>query len=471
MPYIYTKIAKKLRENHLQSLTLDIFDTVLLYRYWPEQQHAIAVAKKWQASLPDLLGTKLSPLELLEWREYAQHELNYLHSAKGEKNYLLDYETWFAQIIDFVAERYSLELDDAKRELIRQTMLRDQLQATAEILKPNTALIQAITELKKALPELKVYFITDEPYSRDQIQYFLDFFKIEIFDGGASGINLQATKVSGELYRKIESEKTFAENFAFKTNLHIGDSRPDDVLPLRKLDGQVLAYRPIRARTLRTLAGSLDASVKLHPAFDLFGDRRSAELSRLGFLAKNVPEQIFLLASEQADEFKFQGITLLPQSFSGSNIVTAPVLDQKALTAALTWLLISRADQRWNLRAIVSLILALDHPKSKLSPLEKRRQVYSFCFGAEYPASDLILTHRSEEEFLEALLQDFVTVDPRYTEHLREAYASVASFLPRNDAKVLLIDTDPTQATARLFHEFAKLHGLDNPIAGFTISK
>ena len=162
MPYIYTKIAQKLRENHLQSLTLDIFDTVLLYRYWPEQQHAIAVAKKWQASLPELLGTKLSPLELIEWREYAQHELNYLHSAKGENNFVLDYETWFTQMIDFIAERHSLELDDSKRDLIRQTMLRDQLQAATEILKPNTALIQAITELKKALPELKVYFISTE---------------------------------------------------------------------------------------------------------------------------------------------------------------------------------------------------------------------------------------------------------------------------------------------------------------------
>lgn len=471
MPQIYNQLAKRIRENHLQSLTLDVFDTVLLYRYWPEQQHTIKVAKKWHESLPDLLGLKLSPLELIEWHEFTRHELNYLRSAKGSNDFVVDYETHFSQMIDFIAERYNLELDDSKRTLIHQTMLRDQLQVTAEILKPNTALLHAIAELKKALPELKVYFITDEPYSRDQIQYFLDFFKIDIFSDGVSGVNCQARKADSSLYRKIVDSQLFGTDFKLQTNLHIGDSRRSDILPVRKLGGQALYYHPFRARALRTFVGEIDALVKLQPPIDLFGDRRSAELSRLGLMAKNFPDQAFLIASEKADEIKFQGITLLPQSFANSNIITAPNLNPKVLTAALIWLLVSRPDQRWNLRAIVNLILALDDSKTKYSKLEQRHHVYEFCFGAEYPTSDLILKNRTDEEFLEAFLQDFATADPRYTEHLREAYASAASFLPRNDSAVTIVDTDPSQATARLFAEFAQLHGLTNSFSGFTISK
>lgn len=471
MPQIYNQIAKRMREDHLQSLTLDIFDTVLLYRYWPEQQHTIKVAKKWRESLTDLLGVDLSSLELIEWYEFTQHELNYLHSAKGVNNFVTDYESRFSQMIDFITERYNLELDDSKRTLIHQTMLRDQLQATVEILKPNTTLIHAVAELKKALPELKVYFIADEPYSRDQIQYFLDFFKIDIFNSGVSGVNYQAHKSDGSLYRKIVSDQLFGTDFQLQSNLHIGDSRRSDILPVRKLSGQALHYRPLRARNLRTLAGKIDALVKLQPPIDLFGDRRSAELSRLGFMAKNFPEQAFLVTSEKADEIKFQGITLLPQSFSSPNIITAPNLNQKNLTAALIWLLVSRPDQRWNLRAIASLILALDDPKAKYSKLEQRRHIYEFCFGTEYPTSDLIMKNRTDEEFLEAFLQDFITADSRYTEHLCEAYASAASFLPRSNSAVTIVDTDSRQNTARLFAEFAHLHGLTNSFSGFTISK
>lgn len=349
-------------------------------------------------------------------------------------------------------------------------MLRDQLQATAELLKPNMPLIQAITSLKQALPDLKVYFLTDEPYSRDQIQYFLDYFKITIFDGGQSGASCQARKASGELYRKVAAEHLLSNDFELKTNLHLGDSRSADYLPVRQNGGYALHYRPLRGRSLRTLAGALDAAIKLQPPIDLFGDRRSAELSRLGFLAKNCPEKTFLLTSEKADELKFQGITLLPQSFTSENIITAPGLNQTSLTSALIWLLISRADGRWNLRAIFSLIWALQ-PQPKATTLEKRRAVYEFCFGKDYPTSNLILEYRSDQEFLEAFLQDFASADPHYTDHLREAYASCASYLPRNDASVTLVDLDPSEASARLFREFARLHGLSNPISGFTVSK
>lgn len=474
MSRIYTQIAKKLRENHLQSITLDIFDTVLLYRNWPEQQHDIAVAKIWHQSLPELLGTTLSPLELLEWRKLTHHELYYLHTINHDEAqpFILDYETWFAQMISFISERYNLDLDNTKRELIQQTMLRDQLQATTDLVKPNRSLIQAISELKKALPDLKVYFLSDGSYSRDQIQHFLDFYHIEIFDGGTTSVTSKATKQTGDLFQKIEQTQLFSSDFHLKANLHIGDNRQADFLAAKKHGSFALHYRPLRARSLRTLAGFVDAEIRLQPGSDLFGDRRSAELSRLGFLAKNHLNHVFLLTSSEADNLKFQGITLLPESFAGSNIITAPSLDQTSVTRALVWLLMNRADGRWNLRAVFSLIQAANHSSTKkLTDLDKRRAVYEFCFGSEYPTSDLILKSRTESEFFDAFLQDFATAEPRYTEPLREAYASTASFLPRSEAKITLVDTDPTQATAQLFREFAKLHGLDNIIDGFTVSK
>lgn len=472
MSRIYTQLAQKIRENHLQSLTLDIFDTVLLYRFWPEQQHDIAIAKKWHQSLPDLLGLKLSPLELIEWRKVARHELTSLHYLKFGSNSTFnpDYETWFAEIISLIDERYNLDLDEAKRELIQQTMLRDQLQATAEMVKPNLTLIKAVRDLKTALPDLKVYFLADEPYSRDQIQYFLDYYKVDIFDGGTTSVSLQTAKQNGELFQKVIENQAFGPDFQLKTNLHVGDSHKTDYLPAKKQGSFALHYRPIRMRTLRTLAGFVDAELRLQPAPDLFGDRRSAGLSHLGFLAKNCPDRTFLLISTQADNLKFQGITLAPKSFTSPNIVTAPSLNQHTITRALTWLLLSRADQRWNLRAVFSLIHATNPDNKKLSSLEKRRAIYEFCFGPEYPVSSLILEPRSDQEFFEAFLQDFVTADPRYVEHLREAYATAASFLPRGDVKVTIVDNDPSCASARLFREFAKLHSLDNPIDSFTIS-
>lgn len=469
MPQIYRQIAKKIREHHLQTLTFDVFDTILLYQNWPEKQHSLAVVRKWQESLSDLLKIKLSPLELLEWRDYAEHELRYLHSLNSSDELALDYETWFTQIIDFIAERYSLDLSPDQRTLIHQTMLNDQLMVTASLLRPNLPLIQAIANLKQALPELKVYFIADEPFSHDQIEFLLDRHQVTIFDGGISSVDLKARKRNGELYRKIITARTFGPTFDFKTNLHVGDCRRDDLLPVNRLGGHTLAYRPIRARTIRTLAGSLDATIKMYPPFDLFDSRRSAELSRLGLVMKTAPTQVFLLASSQADQLKAEGLALLPQSFASQNLITAPALTPQTMVAALTWLLVSRADQRWNLRAIISLILAIN-AQPKLSLVEQRRLVYQFCFGSEYPVSELILTHRSETEFLEAFLQDFINADAHYTAHLREAYATTANLLPRDDAKVTIIDTDPSQSSAKLFAEFAKLHGLSNTIAGFTIS-
>lgn len=74
---IANRIEKIINSSDVTSITLDIFDTILLRKIWPEEKQFYLVAKQWAPLFQDAIDDSITPAELLSFI------LAKLHSRRG----------------------------------------------------------------------------------------------------------------------------------------------------------------------------------------------------------------------------------------------------------------------------------------------------------------------------------------------------------------------------------------------------
>ncbi len=243
----YTKKLTRLIQQHqLTSITVDIFDTILLHEYWPSDLEQLHVAEDWLDIFQELVSPQITIYELYDWRRFARQLLR-------ERDEVATVENWFTLLIEQITSKYQVTLDaDAYRRL-SETMLHFELQNRLKRAKVNEPLILALSSIKAQYPELKLYFVSDSYFNAGQVKFLLEMKHVTIFDDGICSSDLGFTKRDGDLFELLPA--LWAPDFRPASNLHIGDRRLDDYLMPLAHDQQAWYYRPCRFRGMRTLVG------------------------------------------------------------------------------------------------------------------------------------------------------------------------------------------------------------------------
>ena len=105
MKSIDKKIKRLVEDNQVKTITLDVFDTILMRKVWPEDQQFITVADKWLPYFREIISPEITRDKLYSWRQYARDELfraQYeLSTERQESNGEFDVslELWFGHLI------------------------------------------------------------------------------------------------------------------------------------------------------------------------------------------------------------------------------------------------------------------------------------------------------------------------------------------------------------------------------------
>lgn len=469
-PTISKRILNLIDEHHLTSLTVDIFDTILLRAYWPAKLRRYDLARQWLPALQNTFSTTFTAHEIHNAYTYAAHQVK---SSRHTHRLDLDLDV----MIEYLSFKYNLQLtSDDKFQLLVQ-LIRTALEFEIANTHVNTDLLDQLTEIKQLHPELKLYFLTDNRFGIGQIRTLLDIKNIHIFDGGACSSDLSASKHTGEIFDKLSAE--FDSDFDLTKNLHIGDERHSDFVMPTAHGSFALHYRPLRFRGLRTLIGK---STLL--TYETLAHRREHQRLRallesnantpnlwqyygllLALTDRTLAAQIHLRSElDHKPQYLLCGphSTEIYQHLSGDdNLRLATSLNIATIFRAFTWLLATFQTNSWNAPRLLALV-------AKATGLTSRLDIYRLCLG-DHPVSALALASLTDDEFYTYILSEIRNSDESLTAPLRSAYDFAVSLLPADQAPLCLVSLSDNTNLASLFHEFIRLHGLSNEITSWAL--
>lgn len=466
-PTLYSKLLKQIHRHQIQTLTIDVFDTILLNEYWPADLRDHDLTRKWLPILQTKISSKITSYEIYSWRKFAKQEL--LQAKRP-----LRIDLWVDALVELLCIKYHITLDHDQHLELLAALISAELEFVVNNTKPNLPLLAQLSSLKKLHPELKFYFLADSHLTAEQIKTIFDIFDIKLFDGGICSSDLGQTKKSGELYELLESQ--LAPKFDLTHNLHLGDELIADYqMPLQH-DSQAIHYRPLRMRGLRTLVGKtaiiiMEKLAKANAKLDyealceassihnsiwqqygaLSAQAQTLSAWQLHLAIELEPETNFLLADVSATQL----INRAPQILDHNNVRLAASLNQTTLLQAYVWLLATYHTPRWNAVNLLKLVF-------QSAGITQRQDIYNLCFTKDYIVSDLALQSFEEAEFWQNLLSEIENNDSHYTDQLRSAYEIVAQTLISDGQPLYLIDFD--QSIIDLYRNFAQLHGITSKI-------
>lgn len=457
-PALYKKILKFVETNNLRTITVDIFDTILLNDYWPRKLCIYELAGQWIGDICRVTGLQVTNYELLSLHNQAERELR----LAGQP---LQIDTLFDAMLDLLCIKYGIEISDDDRLQLLATMIATEIQFKITNSRPNYGLIAILQSIKQVHPELKIYFVTDTALYGEQIKTMMQIFGIKIFDDGVSSSDLRYEKQNGELYEHL-AEKLPAD-FEIMYNLHIGDHRiPDYLMPILH-DSYAIHYRPVRMRGLRTLVGKT-ALQTIKAAALLREKRRFKQISSIstrseweqyGMLIGQIEE---IWASQINVQAKLDNKTtfLLMNGLAGLRVsqgnVIQTMLDRDTIVQAYAWLLATFETSRWNADKLLQIV-------TEEAQISSRAELCRICFGEDYMASELALKSLSDDEFYQELLAEIRALEPEKATLLQKNYERILELL--SQASKLCVAEKTDDGTTRLLREFARLHGAANKIS------
>lgn len=265
---MYSKISQKINTQDISTITLDVFDTILLRKTWPEDLQFYQVAKKWQPVFAQYFSQGITPDELYSFRIYARQELiainrQYNTGSEPKNNFSLEsnleydvnLNTWFSKTIDLLTVKHRTKLNAEQRQTILAKMIQVEIDTEKQNLIPNIPLIDTITRLKRQHRGLKVFFVSDMYLTSSDIEQLLNYFQINIFDGGVTSTETKHTKATGRMFDYLHQSKILCDDFNLSHNLHIGDSQTSDFKNALIAGSDAILYHQIRFRRLKTLLG------------------------------------------------------------------------------------------------------------------------------------------------------------------------------------------------------------------------
>ena len=232
----FYKALHSLDLDQIGSITVDVFDTILLRDLWPEELQFVEVAEAWLPLLRSEIEPTITAYEVLTFRAYARRSLLASLPSEDAQGEPLDREisisVWFTELVHQLAEKYEMQLSASQAKHLVQELTSIELQIESRHLRGNQKLARALRELKHTSRAegvtLPVYFVSDMYLHTEQVEQLLHAAGIgDLFDGGITSADSGVGKYSGKMYRYLEGPDGF-EGFQNARNLHIGDNRQSD---------------------------------------------------------------------------------------------------------------------------------------------------------------------------------------------------------------------------------------------------
>lgn len=120
MSDLYHKINDFIINKGVKTITLDIFDTVLMRDTWPEDIQFYEVAKKWQPLFKKYTDANIPVEQIWSYRNYVRREIidaKYRYEDKDNNNAYTDakvhdvnLDSWFEALVDVIMDMNNIKL-------------------------------------------------------------------------------------------------------------------------------------------------------------------------------------------------------------------------------------------------------------------------------------------------------------------------------------------------------------------------
>lgn len=259
------KLTKAIRSGKIRTITVDIFDTVLLRKTYPEELQFLKHAERGSALLKKRWNRDISPFYFYSFRQFARRVLARMQYSRT-KEWEVSILDIFAQTIESIAQKESVRLGKKERDALVDLLVQEELAIEKESLKPNHRLISALRSFRKL--GARVFFVSDMYLETEHIQELLRHFGIDdAFDGGVSSASAGCCKWNGGLFSALK-KGDLIPGFSCGSNLHIGDNRHADTRAARALKMKAIHYRSFHTlirRPVSRMIGILKRKILLRP--------------------------------------------------------------------------------------------------------------------------------------------------------------------------------------------------------------
>lgn len=227
----------------IRTLTVDVFDTVLLRDTWPETVQFGEVAAAWLPVVRQLISTTITVRELTSYRHYARRLLLREHTSRRDPG--LDAEVkigpWFSLMLSLLARKYDAPLTDDESAQAVDRLIELELVGELRHLRANTRLVRELVAARER-HGLRVCFLSDMYLSATHIDHLMHELGIDLFDGGTTSSDLARGKWSGRAFRALGGDDALP-GLDLRANIHLGDDRQSDYRSPIAEGSQAIFYR------------------------------------------------------------------------------------------------------------------------------------------------------------------------------------------------------------------------------------
>lgn len=309
----------------IKTVTVDIFDTILRRKVWPEDLQFLVAAKSQSKHLKLAHGIEIAPFEFFEMRIEARSIILRRNQELYDDNQLVDVgETsirdWFRTVIELVMLEKRLEIEEHNLSRTVTRLVEIELEVESRNLAVNRHIKKRLEDFQNA--GIRIFFLSDMYLSSEDIQTLLEKKGLlHLFESGFTSGDQSMGKHSGKLFQALANG--LIPGFSLGRNLHIGDNRLSDYIAPISLGSSAFHYRSIRNYTIRpslTFIGKLIVAVsrlsqrakiirKIQAnegprgsvAFTnfLFSALVLAFLKRVKFMVRNNPDSAYVFVSAE----------------------------------------------------------------------------------------------------------------------------------------------------------------------------
>lgn len=476
-----------LKTNTINTITVDIFDTILLRRVWPEGLQFIEAAKRSVSIFQASINENITPFEIYSWREYVRQEIldGKRQDPHGVNDVDLNLEEWFTELYSVLHAKYNgKSAKITKKDL--SALIGIEMQLEKEYTQSNTRLIDTLRTAKNENPKLKIFFASDMYLTTKQVEGMLEHHNIlDLFDGGITSTDAGNAKHSGRLYYHMHTLKDGFKDVKLPHNLHIGDSYHSDVEMARIAGSASLHYHHTRLRRVRTLAGRVQLKLikmrafkkeakhykkslaqsraisnnknrHMHDLGFLFSQPMGAYLLHVGLMATYTKNKRYIFASSEASTFVDAGKKLFGDFYDTPE--AAIKLNRKRSISAVAWTIITKNDPT----LITKLIKTVRYGEIG----DNRKELYDFLLTSDFGVNEAEINAMPTKKFYQKLHEDLQSAEAKFTKHLKDDYTYVKSTLPKDGSTVVICDVGWGGTVQAVYTVFAELHDYKGDVEG-----
>lgn len=235
----YRRLNQYIKNIEPQTIIVDVFDTLLLRRWQPEQWRFYVLAKLFEKEFKKA-NLNASAYYLYKQRTYFSKVIRLQNHLDGYDNEAT-HKTIINTIILDCERRQHKSLNTKSRSSLYKKLLSIEINYEKDQLILNKKLYKLLINQKQS--NKKIYFISDMYFEQNDITKLLSSFKIKFISGGVSSADKLLGKSSGRSFVVLANKYP---SIKLNLSLYIGDNYKADVLRPKQFGLQsVWLYLPL----------------------------------------------------------------------------------------------------------------------------------------------------------------------------------------------------------------------------------